>query len=234
MSTPKLIISEPKPLRKVAIIACLLLITITAQWFYNQAQNKTLFSKVDKLETELTALHNSHNSLRQQFVKTTNNKRALEQQLSEQQQTNVIQQGTEQQLQLQLNELQTQVMSLKKELMFYQNITQGNSSSKLQVRETFISKTELADVYRYRIVITQGKKVSKPITGKVKLTLKTNLDDKNIEIAEHKLNLRHIQVIEGSINLAENIKPEAIAIKITQGKKTRLNETVNWQISPQS
>lgn len=233
MSTPQLIISEPKPLRSIAIVAALVLLTVIAQWFYNQSQNKTLFSQVNELETKLSELTDAHNTLRQQFAETAKNKRMLEQQLSEQQQTNAIQQGTEQELQLQLTELQAQVMNLKKELMFYQNITQGNSTSKLQVRETFISKTELPDVYRYRIVITQGKKVSKPITGKVKLALKTDNDEKNSDIAEHNLNLRHIQVIEGSVNIAENITPEAITIKITQGKKTRLNETIKWQISPQ-
>ncbi len=233
MSTPQLIISEPKPLRSIAIVAALVLLTVIAQWFYNQSQNKTLFSQVNELETKLSELTDADNTLRQQFAEIVKNKRMLEQQLSEQQQTNAIQQGTEQELQLQLTELQAQVMNLKKELMFYQNITQGNSTSKLQVRETFISKTELPDVYRYRIVITQGKKVSKPITGKVKLALKTDNDEKNSDIAEHNLNLRHIQVIEGSVNIAENVTPEAITIKITQGKKTRLNETIKWQISPQ-
>jgi len=233
MSTPQLIISEPKPLRSIAIVAALVLLTVIAQWFYNQSQNKTLFSQVNELETKLSELTDADNTLRQQFAEIVKNKRMLEQQLSEQQQTNAIQQGSEQELQLQLTELQAQVMNLKKELMFYQNITQGNSTSKLQVRETFISKTELPDVYRYRIVITQGKKVSKPITGKVKLALKTDNDEKNSDIAEHNLNLRHIQVIEGSVNIAENVTPEAITIKITQGKKTRLNETIKWQISPQ-
>lgn len=232
MSTPNLVISEPKPLRNITIVAILLLVTIVAQWLYNQSQNKTLFSQLDTLNSQLSELETAYNTLRQQFTDTQKSKRLVELQLSEQQQTNVIQQGTEQELQIQLNELQTQVMSLKKELMFYQNITQGNSSSKLQVRDTFISKTELPNIYRYRIVITQGKKVSKPITGKVKMSLKTKSADKETDIAEHNLNLRHIQVIEGSVNLAENTTPEAITIKITQSKKTRLNETVKWQISP--
>jgi tetrahydromethanopterin S-methyltransferase subunit B len=234
MSTPTLIISEPKPLRTAVIIACLLLLTIAAQWLYNQGHNKTLFTQVDELETKISELQSAHQSLQQALNKTTQEKRSLEQQLSEQQQTNIIQQGTEQQLQLQLNDLQTQVMTLKKELMFYQNITQGTSSSKLQVRETFITETELPDVYRYRIVITQGKKVSKPLTGKILLTLNSGQEDNNIDIAEHDLNLRHIQVIEGHITVTETVTPEAIDIKITQGKKTRLNETVQWQLTPQN
>jgi predicted RNase H-like nuclease (RuvC/YqgF family) len=233
MSTPTLIISEPKPLRTAIIIACLLLLTIAAQWFYNQAHNKDLFTDVKALEVQLSELQDAHASLRQELIKTKRDKQALEQQLTEQQQANVIQQGTEQQLQLQLNALQTQVMTLKKELMFYQNITQGTSSSKLQVREAFITETELPNVYLYRIVITQGKKVSKPLTGKILLALNTAQGEDTIDIAEHSLSLRHIQVIEGHINVAENISPESIAIEIIQGKKTRLNETIQWQLTPQ-
>jgi hypothetical protein len=233
MSTPKLIISEPKPLRTAVLIACLLLLTIASQWFYNQAHNKDLFNGVNSLEVQLSELQNTHASLRKELIKTQKDKQTLEQRLSEQQQINVIQQGTEQQLQLQLTDLQTQVMTLKKELMFYQNITQGTSSSKLQVREAFINETELPNVYLYRIVITQGKKVSKPLTGKIVLALNTVQGEHTIDIAEHSLNLRHIQVIEGHINLTENISPESIAIQVIQGKKTRLNETVQWQLTPQ-
>jgi hypothetical protein len=84
------------------------------------------------------------------------------------------------------------------------------------------------------LLLPKVKKVSKPLTGKIMLTLNTVQDDNNSDIAEHDLNLRHIQVIEGHITVSETVKPEAIDIKITQGKKTRLNETVQWQLTPQN
>lgn len=232
MATPKLIISESRPLRTIAVVAILLLLTIIGQWYYHQIRNQTLYGEVGELEQALEQLSGQHNQLLLQLNDVAKHKVSLEQNLSEQQQTNTIQQATEQQLQQQLTELQAQVMDLKKELMFYQNITQGNSTSELQVREVFITETELPDVYRYRIVITQGKKVSKPLTGNIKLVLNTADSEKGSDIAEHKLNLRHIQVIEGSVNIAEKVTPKAINISISQGKKTRVNKTVDWQISP--
>ncbi len=232
MSTlSKLVISQPKPYQRVAVVIVAVLLTLVSQWFYNKHHNKLLLEQLLTVKTQLTELHNQHDELQQQFADINHNNASLAQNLNQARQTSAIHLATEQELKQQLNELQTQVMTLKKELLFYQNITQGNGSSKLQVREVFLSETELPDVYQYRIVLTQGKKVSKPMTGNVKISLKTTDSKKQIDIAEHKLNLRHIQVVEGSINLAENSTPKTVTISVIQGKKTRLTKTVDWQLT---
>jgi hypothetical protein len=69
------------------------------------------------------------------------------------------------------------------------------------------------------LLLPKAKKVSKPLTGKILLALNTAQGEDTIDIAEHSLSLRHIQVIEGHINVTENIRPESIAIDIIQGKK---------------
>ena len=83
------------------------------------------------------------------------------------------------------------------------------------------------------VVITQGKKISKPITGSVKLSFK----DKNgkhlgqIVSSDHKLKLRHVQVLEGQIKLTDDISPNTITVTLKQKNKKDLSRDFGWQLS---
>lgn len=81
-------------------------------------------------------------------------------------QMQAMQKVTDSQLQQDLEKLQQQLLVLNKELLFYQNITQGNVSSELQVRELHLrSVDEDPTLFHYRIVLTQGKKPAKPFAA---------------------------------------------------------------------
>jgi len=230
-SLSKVVISQPKPMRTLVWAVLIISLVVTAQWFYNQEHNKTVIVQLEETSKELEQLQNNYNALTQQYSDIDSLKASLQQKLKQQRDSDAIQKVTDQQLTKQLSELQSEVMALKKELLFYQNITQGTSSSKLQVREFFIYKTEVANKYLYRVVITQGKKVSKPITGKIKLTLTNTDSDKAIDLTGHSLNLRHIQVVEGTITTSGDSQPKSINVTVTQGKKTTANKTFDWKIT---
>jgi len=126
--------------------------------------------------------------------------------------------------------LQNKVITLNKELVFYQSITQGNTSSKLQVREFQLSADEhTVDSYRYRLVITQGQKISKALKGTINISINSD-NNKSVTLKEHPLNLRHVQVIEGQLKIADNIEPETITVTIKQQKKSAISQTFDWQI----
>ena len=221
----KHVIHQHQPLRWAMIITGIVLITAIAIWLY--------LKPTAHLRLQVQALQQHSQQLTIDNQQLTEQNLQLAKTFETQQQILVIQQALDDQLQNQLNELQTEVVYLNKELMFYQNITQGSSSSKLQIRELDLRTSDSQpDMVDYRLVITQSKKISKPLTGVVTITLNSQNNDENkqLVLGEHKLNLRHVQVFEGQIHIAENNVPESISVTLKQAKKKTLSRTFDWKI----
>lgn len=133
-------------------------------------------------------------------------------------------------LEQRLKDLQDQVIDLSQELTFYQNITQGNSSSELQVREFELRKDgNDPDAYRYRLVVTQGKNIKEAIQGQI--TLAIIAGDDNREIARHDLNLRYVQVVEGQLSLSADMQPEKVAVRLSDGNTELASREFDWQVN---
>lgn len=227
-SLAKHVIHQPKPYRYALIVVIAVALTATSVWFYLTRSN-------DSMQSELSTLHHEQQQLVSQYEQLQQQTKALQQELADKNQSLAIQKATDQQLQRRLDDLQNKVVYLNKELIFYQSITQGNTSSKLQIRELELSinNTEQPDNINYRIVITQGENITKPLTGTIQLTLNYDTDKHQI-ISEHQLNLRHVQIIEGSLKLTDNVIPKSISVTLTQNKKTTLSQTFEWQIANQN
>ena len=121
------------------------------------------------LTTEELAQHNllkqEWQQLSQDYDKLRKESQLLVAENNRQRQEVAFQQATETQLQSHLMELQDQLLDLEKELLFYETVTQ-NISTELQVREIQlrIDKNN-PDLTLYRLVLTQGKRITSPITG---------------------------------------------------------------------
>ena len=213
-----------KMLLKLVIVLIVIALII---WLYRQQTTGELSDKIAMLEQENGQLLAYKKSLTEQHKNVT------EQLLSEQQAA-AVQKVTNAKLLQRLNTLQDSIIELNKELSFYQNITQGTATSKLHVRELNITAAKKqSNHYHYQLVISQGKKISKPIQGQLTLSLigQVGPDIKTISINEHQLKLRHVQVFNGQIKLPENMEPKSIKISLTQMKKTTLSKTIDWQVT---
>jgi len=240
-SLAKHIIHQPKPHRRILWVIAVIVITILVQWFlqretlsYYQQKIVELESSLQHVNSRLEQNNNRNAQLNDHNLQLDTDNAQLDNTIRDQQHELAIEKATIAQLEQQLGDLQQQVLMLNKELMFYQTVTQGTGSSKLQIRELDLSATDIgADVFRYRLVITQGKKISKPITGTITVTLNSRQEDKLAQdtLGEYKLNLRHVQVIEGQIKLTDNSTPETIKVTLKQGKKTLLTQTFDWQLT---
>jgi hypothetical protein len=142
-----------------------------------------------------------------------------------------LQRATIQQLEKQLSQQQEQLATFNKELLFYETITQGARPNKLQIRELDLRSDAIhSDIVHYRLIITQGKKINQALTGTIEIISNAS-EEESIVIAEHPLNLRHVQLIEGQIKIIDNNVPESITITIKQKKKTLLSQSFDWQLS---
>ena len=221
----KHVIHQHQPLRWALIITGVVLITAISIWLY--------LKPTAQLRLQYRILQQQHQQLTTDNQKLTEQNQQLTKKFAPQQQILAIQKARDTQLQSQLNELQSEVVHLNKELMFYQNITQGSSSSKLQIRELDLRASDSqSDMVDYRLVITQSKKISKPLTGVVTITLNSqnNAENEQLVLGEYQLNLRHVQVFEGQIQLADNSVPESISVTLKQAKKKTLSRTFDWKI----
>lgn len=227
-SLDKYVIHQPKPYRLAIFILIAVMITATSVWFLLKEDSISLQQNLNYLQQNLNLSRQNTQQLSDERLDLREQNQQLNDTTSIQLQELNIQQATVEHLQQQLVELQDQVINLNKELLFYQNITQGATSTELQIRELHLTAdAEQSDIIHYRLVITQGKNITKPVTGLVSI----NFDTDPTVISEQPLNLRYVQLIEGRLKLAENSHPKSITITIKQAKKSKLSRTFDWQLT---
>ncbi|EMR13588.1 hypothetical protein MPL1_04307 [Methylophaga lonarensis MPL] len=219
------VISPHRPLRCLGVALIIVLLTNVLQaWYHYQDSYDSDYALAQLQTLHKQTLADHHELLKQQHQSLNS--------LSDYQQQLALQTAMTEELELRLGQLQQKVLDLNKELVFYQTITQGNSTSELQIREFQLRKdTTEADQYRFRIVITQGQNLNDPITGQVELALNhINADEEqsSTTAAEHSLNLRHVQVLEGAFKTEMEATPQSITVTLRQNGNTLLTRDFEW------
>jgi hypothetical protein len=205
----------------VGLVLVLTLLGLGARYWYQSATS-------DQAQ-ELRTLKQNYKALEKTHEQLTEKNRLLVTELENAKHAYALLAATDKQLQQDLQSVQDDVMRVNKELLFYQNITQGNASSELQVRELRImpGSSQLPN-YNYRIVLTQGKKITKSISGDVVMELLySDGHTEQVEVTQS-LNIRHVQVVEGPFQLKTDEHPSQIRIRLVQKKKTLSESTFNW------
>lgn len=223
------VIHARRPYRSLLLIVLAIIAVAITMWFWSQHWNATLRENLSTLEYQYQHLLSENERL------TTEN-RQLTDKLDDINQMQALQQATDSKLQTELESLQNELITLNKELLFYQNITQGNASSELQVRELHLRPvSDDPSSFMYRIVLTQGKRITKAMKGEVLITLNLGGDGEAHSrlIDQHDLKIRHVQVLEGILKLAENEQPESLRVMLRQGAKTLTERTFKWEVSPE-
>jgi len=226
---PLATVKEAKLLRYLAPTLLSLMIIIATVWLYYQLPT------LRELQFETTSLKVNNAKLLRQNKELKRQHKTLSEKLQDSEQAAAIQKVTNKELQLRLTTLQDEVIDLNRELDFYQNVTQGNTSTKLQIRElTLTADSKQENRINYRLVITQGKKITAPITGAIQLfvTGENKALADTIKIAQHQLKLRYVQVLDGQITLAEGFNPKTVTISLKQNTKTTLSKDFDWKVIP--
>jgi len=219
-SLAKHVIHQPKPSRTILLIIFVVIISNAVQWLFQQQQQVRQQQDNQQLRDEISRLktHNGHYT-----VTTSQHYSQL-----------LLEQATTEKLRQKLSESQQQVLTLDREILFYQAITKGSSSSKLQIRELHLRADDVQpDLIRYRLIISQGKKINKAMAGTIRLIVNSD-NNGSIEqqtIEAQPLNLRHVQVIEGQIKLKAASQPISVTVELIRKKKTTLSQTFDWLLS---
>lgn len=223
--TDRYVISPHRPLRCLVVALFIMLLTNTLQAWYHYHDTYDSDRALTQLKNQHRQTLADHHALLKKYHQAMNSVNDHQQQLA-------LQTAMTEELGVSLGQLQQTVLDLNKELVFYQTITQGNNTGELQIRELQLRQdTTEADHYRFRVVITQGQNLNAPITGQVELTLNhSNADESQSSriAAEHSLNLRHVQVLEGTFKTESNAAPESITVTLRQDDKTLLTRDFEW------
>lgn len=227
-SLDRYVIHQARPYRLAIFILIAVIVSTASVWFFLKEDSVTLQQNLIFLEKNLNLSRQNTQQLNDEKLDLREQNKQLNDTTSIQLQELNIQQATVDQLQQQLVELQDQIISLNKELLFYQNITQGVTDAELQIREIHLTAdTDQSDIIHFRLVITQGKSITKPLTGSVSITI----DKDSTAVSKHPLNLRYVQLIEGELKVTNSRHPKSITVTITQAKKTTLTRTFDWQLT---
>ncbi len=220
------VIHHRRPYRTLLILLVTLAISTTVLWYWTTQWQNEQNKQIAEVKKQNKQLQDENKHLLEQ-------NKLLSTQVNDISRMQAMQDATDSQLQFNLERLQNQVIELNKELLFYQNITQGNASSELQVRELHLrTNPDNPSQYFYRIVITQGKKITKAIKGDVLVTLDFAGDKTKPRLAnKHNLKLKHVQVLEGTLSLEQNEQPKSLQVELKQGKKTLTKRTFQWEVS---
>src|SRR5690606_16356195 len=122
------VIQHRRPYRCIVVLLLVIAITAAGTLYWSQQWQQ-------ELTTQLKALQQNHDALVQENENLTRENHSLSTTLENINQATAMQQATDSRLQSDIQALQDKVIELNKELLFYQNITQGSASSELQVRE---------------------------------------------------------------------------------------------------
>lgn len=224
---PKHVIHQPNPARRLALIVTAIVLICTLVWLYIDQTNADMKRELQDLRQQNHSLIADNHLITSEYHRLNEQLLATEQHLA-------IQNETDQQLKQQLSHLQNELIDLNRELAFYHNITQGNASSELQVRELqLFQDSETNQLFHYRLVLSQGKKITRPITGSISMTLKANKAAQKVElpIAKHAFKLRHVQVLTGQITLDGDINPDSITVTVKQKKQKSRSQHFDWKIT---
>lgn len=221
------VIHPRRPFRCLLIALLAVLLTLAAIWYWAQQWRAQQLDKLDSLQSQ-------YQQLLEENQRLSEKNHSLQTTLDNINQMQAMQKATDSQLESDMQALQDKLISLNKELLFYQNITQGNVSSELQVRELHLrQQADDPTTFSYRIVLTQGKRITKAIKGDVLITLNLKAGSKGHSrlLDTQALKIRHVQVLEGTVKLAENEQPNSIRVMLRQDDKTLAERTFRWEVA---
>lgn len=140
-----------------------------------------------------------------------------------------------------LTELQSEVLELKEEVIFYRGIVGSSDQVRgLQILSFLLEPNSGEGNYRYRLILNQLEKSNRVIKGRVRLTLIGLQENRQVELPHtevskkatkgERFRFKYFQEIDGDIVLPEGFVPLRIKVKASSdGKKPKLVErTYSW------
>lgn len=140
-----------------------------------------------------------------------------------------------------LVDLQSEILLLKEELVFYRGIVSPSKSDfGVNLQEISLSPGAKDDEYGYKVVLTKSGRSKYSVKGELVITLIGLIDGKTKSLNVNEISkvkkksenysFRYFQIFEGDLTLPEGFYPESIKVNIkSKTKKVKsIENTFNW------
>lgn len=139
-----------------------------------------------------------------------------------------------------LSDLQDEIVELKEQLSFYQNIVSPSKTNKgLKIQSFKISPSDAEGNYHYKITATKSEKTQRFVSGVIDLKFRGKILDKEQTLrlkdlvqnnaAIPKYRFRYFQSVEGDFNLPGGFEPREVVVTLkTKGRTKSVSVTLSW------
>lgn len=228
------IIRTHHPRKRRVQLVLLLLVLAAAGWgLYEYGRARGGFDRLeaarerDRLEEVIAGLEAQNRSLRARI--------AILEQASE------VDRHAYAEVDQTLKALQDELLELREEVAFYRGIVGPADISKgLQIQNFMVKRNGRSNSYRYRLIMTQYGKNTRPVQGVAKMTVtgvldgrEASFDLKEIDSRQRpymKFRFKYFQELKGDMELPEGFVPLQVILKtIPRGKgATATERAFNW------
>lgn len=230
--TERLIIRAHRPLRWLwlGLVAVLALVVSTVGAYrlglrdagVNQAE---ALAQLDVLQGEVERLRTSEAGLRTRLAMLDRGARVDQQALRT--------------VQEELTALQASNLELREAVTFYQGVVSSPMRGDgLRVQDMLVAGDAGSRAYHYRLVLTQGGRKLKRVSGKLGMQLVGAVGDKPAAFglaelspdkkADLSFRFRYFQEIEGDWVLPEGFKPHTVRVTLSPRKRDRVELNLAW------
>jgi len=221
--SPQLVVHEHDPFKRGLVVLLFIVVLVAAGYLLYDYGHSRADYDFDFLESERLNL--------QAQIKTLNAEtEQLRNQLVASQRSNEIDKQAYAEVDASLQAMQAEILELEEEVAFYRSIVApGETSAGLRIQRFGIEPTG-EQGYLYKLVLTQVKKNTRTIKGKVVMQVEGVRDGK-----PHKYNLtslsatgqkqldfrfKYFQSFEGNLVLPEGFVANRVHIKVSSKRKT--------------
>ncbi len=226
-------IKPHRPLRSIAFVSLLTLVTGLAVYLYQQNANRSLRSEFEvtaaayrDLERDARALARDNAELRRQLTVITR-----------EQQVERIAYG---EIDERLRSLQSAVHGLEEEVAFYRGIVAADGEKGIRVESLAVSSDGRERGFRFQLVLTRGGKSDKVTEGSVSLSVSGRHEGKPRRLAFQDLSaagadalefsFKYFQRLQGHLTLPAGFVPERVYVQVNTPEEdsTGLERYFDW------
>jgi hypothetical protein len=147
---------------------------------------------------------------------------------------------TREDLRVELQRLEAEVLSLKREVAFYRRVMAAQGAPGLRVQSLMLEPLARDRMFRYRLLLTQFGKQVRPARGRLRLTIHGMSKGKREQLGlravataprdELDFDFRYFQSLEGDLLLPEGFQPLNVEVELkTAGEKpVTVRRTFDW------
>jgi hypothetical protein len=230
--SPRLVIKEHRPWRGWLFSILLIVVSGATGWLLPHqipvllelTSTNTPPPPILSLQKRLSYLEGENIRLREHLTRT---RRELE-----------IEQHARADLSANLVALQDEVLELKRQLATYKGLVKSLEEQGLHIQALTINKTATKGLLRYRLVLTQGRKMDQLTQGQVQFAIYGILDGKPARFELGSLSkgnptifkFKYFQILEGELLLPRNFKPTQVKIALLpKGHPSKpVERTFDW------